>query len=178
MNLYFRLFWLLLQSLFARTPRQDVLGVTSRTFRVLPHDLDLNLHMNNGRYLTVMDLGRFDFMRQTRLLWPCLQRRWLPVLGAAQLVFLRPLKLWQAYSIETEMEYWDDKWFVMRQRFVSQGRVVAVGRVRGLMRGRQGNVPPAEILAASGHARPFPPDAGDDLRQWLLSLEGVLPAKG
>ena len=30
--------------------------------RVLPTDLDLNLHLNNGRALTLMDLGRVDLM--------------------------------------------------------------------------------------------------------------------
>ena len=29
-------------------------------FLVWPNDLDMNRHMNNGRYLTLMDLGRFD----------------------------------------------------------------------------------------------------------------------
>ena len=32
--------------------------------RVWPNDLDTNAHMNNGRYLTLMDLGRFDLMTQ------------------------------------------------------------------------------------------------------------------
>lgn len=28
--------------------------------RTWPGDLDINFHMNNGRYLTLMDLGRFN----------------------------------------------------------------------------------------------------------------------
>ena len=30
--------------------------------RVLPNDLDLLWHMNNGRYLSLMDQGRVDLM--------------------------------------------------------------------------------------------------------------------
>jgi hypothetical protein len=56
MNLWLRLFWLALALLWRRKldPRHDV---SRLTFRVLPTDLDLNGHMNNGRYLTIMDLG-------------------------------------------------------------------------------------------------------------------------
>jgi acyl-CoA thioesterase FadM len=168
-NLYFRLFVLLLQSLWTTT-RSSVVGANQRSFRVLPNDLDLNLHMNNGRYLTVMDLGRLDFMRQTGLLWPTLRRGWLPVLGATQMVYLRPLKFWQSYSIETEMEYWDEKWFVMRQRFWSGGKLMAVGRVRGLMRSSQGNIPPQQILEAAGSRDLCSPPASPDLTHWLQSL--------
>ncbi len=32
------------------------------TLRVLPNDLDPSLHMNNGRYLAIMDLGRIDLL--------------------------------------------------------------------------------------------------------------------
>ena len=169
MNLYFRLLVVLLQSLWTAS-KASVVGTSRRAFRVLPHDLDLNLHMNNGRYLTLMDLGRLDFMRQTGLLWPTLRRGWLPVLGATQMVYRKPLKFWQSFEIETEMEYWDEKWFVMRQRFVSQGKLMAVGRIRGLMRGPKGNVPPAQILQAAGAGQVKSPPASSELSQWLASL--------
>jgi acyl-CoA thioesterase FadM len=40
----------------------DLLGESVVRFRVWPGDLDFNLHMNNGRYLTLMGLGRLDLM--------------------------------------------------------------------------------------------------------------------
>ena len=53
------------------------------TFRVLPNDLDLNLHMNNGRYLTFMDLGRVHLLAQNGLLAHIRRACWMPVLAAA-----------------------------------------------------------------------------------------------
>ena len=38
------------------------LGISYLTLRVCPGDLDTSLHMNNGRYWTLMDLGRTDLM--------------------------------------------------------------------------------------------------------------------
>ena len=43
--------------------------------RVWPNDLDTNAHMNNGRYLTLMDLGRFDLMTQCGLVGTVLKKK-------------------------------------------------------------------------------------------------------
>jgi acyl-CoA thioesterase FadM len=166
MNLYFRLLWLLFSPL---VPAQ-LNSITRTKFRCWPADLDLNLHMNNGRFLTLMDLGRLDFMRCSGLLWPCLKRRWLPVLGATQMTFLRPIKLWQTFVIESEIEYWDDKWIVMRQRFTDNGRLLAVGRIRGIFRGPQGNVAPARLLELIGHSGD-PPPLPAEVASWLATLD-------
>ena len=40
---------------------------SSLAFRVSPGDIDVNRHMNNGRYLTIMDLGRIDVLIRTGL---------------------------------------------------------------------------------------------------------------
>ena len=54
MNLYLRLLWTLLRCW--RMPRITAGETLVRSLRVLPNDLDINGHMNNGRYLTVVDL--------------------------------------------------------------------------------------------------------------------------
>lgn len=56
MNLWLRLLWLIVTAK-ARGALVLPEGVSIVTFRVWPHDLDLSVHMNNGRYLTLMDLG-------------------------------------------------------------------------------------------------------------------------
>ena len=56
MNLYFRLLMLLIKLI--RKPRLGLLDTSVLILRVLPNDLDMNMHMNNGRYLSIMDLGR------------------------------------------------------------------------------------------------------------------------
>jgi hypothetical protein len=61
MNLWFRLLHLLLCSLF-RPKLEAPFGVSRLQFRVLPNDLDSNLHMTNGRYWNIFDLGRLDLI--------------------------------------------------------------------------------------------------------------------
>ena len=54
MNLWLRLFLYFLRAPF-RKKLQPPFDVSRLAFRVLPNDLDVNLHMNNGRYLTCVD---------------------------------------------------------------------------------------------------------------------------
>ena len=38
--------------------RVDLLATTRISLRVWPNDLDVNFHVNNGRYLALADIGR------------------------------------------------------------------------------------------------------------------------
>ncbi len=60
MNLLFRM--LLTLFLARRASRLNPLDTASKQMRVLPNDLDVQMHMNNGRYLSIMDLGRLDLI--------------------------------------------------------------------------------------------------------------------
>lgn len=42
-------------------PRVDLLTTTKVSLRVWPNDLDVNLHVNNGRYLALADIGRMHW---------------------------------------------------------------------------------------------------------------------
>jgi len=150
-----RLLWVLLTSRGRGT--LGPLDECVMSFRVMPSDLDINLHMNNGRYLQIMDLGRFDFIIRTGVLPQMRRQRWMPVVGSETIRFRRSLAPFQKYELRTRLVAWDDKWFFFEQRFTTRGEVFAAGMVKGLLRGRQGNVSPGEVLAASGHAFQSPP---------------------
>ncbi|MGL4397002.1 MAG: acyl-CoA thioesterase, partial [Hyphomicrobium sp.] len=88
MNLWFRLIWMLLTS--GLRPRLHLPGGTSAVrFRVWPNDLDLMRHMNNGRYLTLMDLGRTDLMLCSGLWRVALANKWTPIASAVVIRFRR-----------------------------------------------------------------------------------------
>lgn len=126
-------------------------------FRVLPADLDINLHMNNGRYLQLMDLGRFDYIIRAGMFGQMRRRRWMPLVGSETIRFRRSLAPFQACRLHTRLVHWDDKWFFFEQRFTARGELIASGIVKGLLRGPEGNVPPAAVLAAGGHVVTAPP---------------------
>jgi acyl-CoA thioesterase FadM len=148
-------------------PRVGFLDETAITLRVWPNDLDANIHMNNGRYLLAMDLGRWDLVVRTgfwRELW---RRRWFPVVGSASLRFRRPLDPFQRYRLVSQVAGWDEKWVFVEQRFERCGDVHAVGRVKALFRGRQGRVPTAELLAAAGYPAAAARRIPEPIRLWM-----------
>jgi acyl-CoA thioesterase FadM len=120
MNLWLRLFWLALALLWRRKldPRRDV---SRLTFRVLPTDLDLNGHMNNGRYLTLMDLGRLDHVLRSGLWRPIWRNGWAPMLGSAIIRFRREVRLFQRFRLETRIASWSDTTAVIEQTFFIAG---------------------------------------------------------
>lgn len=178
MNLWLRLFWLLLTTPFRprlHLPEQaSVLG-----FRVWPHDLDTSLHMNNGRYWSLMDLGRTDLMLRTGLWRAVLRHRWVPVVNAGTIRFRRELRLFRPFRLETTILCWDESWLVMQHRIISRGRdgadiVAAHALVRAALydRASKSYVPVARLLEEIGvtTASPAP---GPEVAAFLASEDAM-----
>ena len=91
MNLWLRLLSLFCFSWFRE--RCDILGPCLTPFRVLPSDLDVLGHMNNGKYLSLLDLARTDIMIRSGVLPQLIKRQWYPVLAAETIAFKSSLKL-------------------------------------------------------------------------------------
>ena len=120
--------WLTLASAFWK-PRLHLLDECRTVLRVLPNDLDVNLHLTNSRYLLAMDVGRWDFSVRTGMWRVMHQRRWFPLLGSATLRFRKGLDPFQRYELSTRLVAWDEKWCWFEQRFCVGETVHAVGRV-------------------------------------------------
>ena len=144
MNLWFRL--LLLRLSLLRQPSADLLDEVTLNLRVWPSDLDLLGHVNNGRFLSVMDLGRLALMSRSGLLRVARQQRWMPLVRNIDITYRKPLLLGQRYALRTRVLGWDDKWLYLEQRFERDDIPIADARVRGLLRGREGNIPTARVL--------------------------------
>jgi acyl-CoA thioesterase FadM len=148
-NLLFRLFYLLVASRFK--PAQDFMDTATIRLRAWPTDLDINLHLTNSRYLAMMDLGRIELLSRSGMLKQILKRRWLPVVSMANVRYRRQINPFQRFTLHTRLLGWDEKWFYLEQRFETDAGIVAVGIVKGLFRGPEGNVPTAALLELVGH---------------------------
>ena len=58
---------------------------------VLPNDLDLFGHMNNGRYAMIMDIARVDFIARLDMLGSLFKKRWMVPVGNTQFDFKKSL---------------------------------------------------------------------------------------
>ncbi len=133
-----------------RGPRVGFWEPSSVAMRVLPTDLDLSMHVNNGMYFSLMDLGRLGHLARSGM-WGRMRRRgWSPVAGAETIAFRKSLKLWQRYSIETQIIGVDDKAIYFEHRMVADGEIYARAHVATRLVGKHGAVSNGEIFAVAG----------------------------
>jgi acyl-CoA thioesterase FadM len=134
------------------------------SFRVWLHDLDLSIHMNNGRYLTLMDLGRLDVLVRSGLWREVLRHRWTPIASAITVRFQRELRPFQKFRLETRLLCWDASLVVMEQTFVidggtRNGQAAARGLFKGGVYDRKEKkfVEVARLMALLGVSEVSPP---------------------
>jgi acyl-CoA thioesterase FadM len=164
---FIRLVWALIRSRFKR--KVDILDECAVTMHVWPNDLDLNIHMNSGRYISMMDIGRVEILGRTRLLRKVIKRGWRPMVGASTIRYRRSLLPFQRFTVRSRVVCWDEKWLYFRHAIESRGELCAVGYVRGLLRGREGNVSPAQILELAGRPDAQSPPMPDDMAKWIAA---------
>jgi acyl-CoA thioesterase FadM len=181
MNLWLRVLWLFLTAPFGARIAPPF-GVSRLRFRVWPLDLDTNLHMNNGRYLTIADLGRADLLLRTGLWRAVLKEGLLPMLSGAAIRFRRELRPFQPFTLESRIVAWQGTSFVMEHRFIAKDGAgaeitAAIALVRGgLYAKRQRKfLPAAHIAELSGYAGPAP-EITPDLAEFL-ALESALKTR-
>lgn len=146
MKLYLRLLWLLLTQ--SRRSRCSLVGPCETTLRVYPNDIDIFGHVNNGVYLTMMDLGRTDMMLRSGIFGKIRVAGWYPVVASETIRFRRSLKLGQRFSIHTSVAGWDDKSVFLLQQFVRSGEVVAEAAVNARFLARTGgSVATADLMS-------------------------------
>lgn len=167
MNHLFRLVWLLLRARFQA--RVSILGPARTAFRVWPTDLDVLMHVNNGVYLSLMDLGRVDLMLRSGMYHRFRARGWYPVVVAQTIQYRRSLTLFQPFEIETRVLGWDDKAILLAQEFHRpNGEVLATALVRARFLSKTGTVPMQEFIAALGDPAP-PGEIPAYAREWNAS---------
>ena len=162
MNLYFRLLLFMIRVRFRS--RLGIWDTSHVTFRVNPLDLDLQRHMNNGRYLSLMDLGRMDLMLRSRFWQRITGQGWYPVVAGQTITYRRSLLLWERFDLASRVIGHDDRWIYMEQVFRRDGAVVADAIVRArFLRRAGGSVPIEEVLSQVG---PVPEDLA--VPQWVI----------
>jgi acyl-CoA thioesterase FadM len=166
LNLYFRLLLTILRAL--RAPRIRLGEPVELTLRVLPTDLDLNGHMNNGRYLTLVDLGLVTLFIRSGFARLCMKKGWRPMGGGSIVFFRRGLTLFQRFTLRFTLVAWDEFWSYCRFEFIREGELCATGFMKGAAAGRGGLVRNAHIYPVLGYEAASPAFP-DDLRAWIES---------
>ncbi|WP_084101995.1 thioesterase family protein [Demequina sp. NBRC 110051] len=166
MNLWWRLLWLRLRLRAHRSEPLSLWDEAVTPFRVVPTDLDVLGHMNNGRYLTLMDLGRLDLMVRSGF-WADLQRRaWFPVVAGQTITFRKELRLGTRFDLHTRVIGLDERWGYLEQRFMVGDTVHAHALVRTRFLRRSGGTVDHDDLEAAIGGLPPHLRVDDWMREW------------
>jgi len=142
-----------------RRPRVELLGESSVRMRVRLSDCDVNLHVNNGRYLSIMDIGRIDHSGRCGLITVFREQGWSAVAGGATIRFRRELRIGERYVLRTRCVGWDEGWSFWEQVFErADGQLAARAYVKVASLGKdRRRLDMARVMEALGHDPVSPP---------------------
>lgn len=148
MNLYFRLIKVLIVALFRDRLLSDNLANEVHTM-VYPNDLDINLHMNNGRFLTLCDLGRIDMFVRAGLLRVIYKKKWMPIVSHVSMTFIKSLYVFDRIRVASEITHWDEKYFYSTHTIYRRDQKVAEGTSKSLVVSKKhGRITPLAVITA------------------------------
>ena len=160
---FLRLAWILASARWR--PKIEPEDPSELRLTAWPWDCDIFAEVNNGRQLTLFDLGRFDHGARIGLLRLLRKRKWGLVVGGSSMQYRKRLRPFRRFTLRTEIVGRDEKWFY----FVQTTYVGETPCSQGLLRtavtaGSKGTVPTQEVAEAMGRPNWNPP-----LPDWVVA---------
>lgn len=118
-----------------------------------PWDADMFWEMNNGRHLTLFDMGRLQHAKAIGLLGVLRRRGWGLVIGGSTIQYRKRIHPFQRFTLHSWLIGCDEKWFYFQQTALRGDAACSSALVRAaVIDGPKGVVPAAEVMAAMGMA--------------------------
>lgn len=159
---------------FRGAPALPVTGTHVSHHICWPWDLDPWVELNNGRTLTLYDLGRIPMAMRTGLASILRERKWGIAVAGCSVRYRRRVKAFDRITMVSRVIGWDQRFLYMEQTMWVRGEAASNMLLRSAVTSASGMVPPAEVLAALSQPAESPtlPDwvaawiAADAERPW------------
>lgn len=135
---------------------------------VWPVDIDMFLELNNGRTLTLFDLGRMAMFVRSGFLRVARARGWAGTVAGASVRYRRRLRMFDRVEMRSRMVGWDARFVYAEQSLWKEGDCCSHALLRLAVTGAEGIVPPAEVAVTMGYAPESPP-----LPDWIRAWTGA-----
>lgn len=157
-------------------------GPTRTDTKVGFFDIDVNVHMNNAKFLEACELGRWDFCAQNGMLKVWFENLMnkknvgavFPVIASCNIKFLKQLKYNEKFYIKTSITGIDDKYAYFEQQLHKQKSHKCAAKMFGktAMLGRtQPNssnfvvIPPADVFKEMVEKKIFVPSSENSISE-------------
>ena len=155
----------------------DLADTSEIEIRCQLNDIDNFFEMNNGRVLTLFDLGRTDLAIRSGLGKMLLKKRWGLVVAGSTIQYRKRIRAFDKVTIKTRVVAFEDRWIYIEQSMwvkdkpcssallrtgvTKGGRVIDSQEVLDAMGKSDWKLPPTGYVAewiTSDADRPWPPN--------------------
>lgn len=138
--------------------------------RCWPWDLDLFLELNNGRAMTLYDLGRLMNAQRVGLVKAVYANTWGLTMAGSTVRFRQRIRGFEKFEMRSRAAGWDDKFVYLEQSMWKMDGTCASHVVfRAAVTDKNGLVAPQKVLAAMGHPDAPPPPLPDWIAAWCAA---------
>ncbi len=134
--------------------------------RCWPWDLDPWRELNNGRTLTLYDLGRIPMASRTGLIGVLRAKGWGITVAGNSTRYRRRVKVFQRFELRSRCIGWDDRFLYTEQGMWLGEECANHILIRSAITSPKGIVPPSEVLSAMGQETESPP-LPDWVQNWI-----------
>ncbi|WP_341367394.1 acyl-CoA thioesterase [Yoonia sp. BS5-3] len=139
-----------------RMPPLGPLDTHVSEHRCWPQDIDIYLEMNNGRILTILDLGRTGLARRAGLLRALSKNRWGLTMAGCSVRYRKRIRPFVKFRTVSKCVGWDERFMYLDQSIWIGDECAVQVLYRSAVTDKNGIVRPERLVAAMGLRDPSP----------------------
>lgn len=139
-----------------RMPDLHPLGSHVSHHRCWPQDIDQYMEMNNGRILTILDLGRTGLAQRVGLIGALQKNRWGMTMAGASLRYRKRIRPFAKFRTVSKAVGWDERFFYLEHTIWIGDDCAVQALFRAAVTDKNGIVAPARVFASIGMDQPAP----------------------
>lgn len=109
-------------------------------------DIDTFGEVNNGRQLTLMDLGRYDMAVRTGLMKVVRKKKWGLVIGGSSVRYRRRIPFLKHYELHSKVIGHDSRWFYFLQEMWRADSICSSALIKAGVSSKGGLIPATDVL--------------------------------
>ena len=136
-------------------------------------DIDMFMELNNARYFTYMELGRWDFSYRVGFVSLMKRHKWGIVIGGASVRYRRRIPFLSKFTLTTQLICHDGRWFYFLQEMHRKNKICFSALMKAGVTSKNGLVPATEVIKSMGRENWNP-----DIPKWVdawIEAEGQRP---
>lgn len=149
-----------------RQPKLPFDGVHVSYHRCWPWDIDMFGEMNNGRILTIFDLGRFPLALRVGLVAALRRRKWALTMAGASVRYRKRILPFRKYEMRSCCVGRDARFFYLHQS-IWEGDACCASIVYRSAVIEKGKMVPTDIVATELDADGWNPALPDWVQAWI-----------